>query len=74
MDNNDSNLPKPAAKLNSLLMNWLLPIAAAISLVVIWISVARGWERGPIVNVIILVAIFFVIRSFYHFFKRQARK
>lgn len=74
MFKNESNLPEPAAKLNNLLMNWLLPIAAAISLIMIWIGVARGWERGPITNVIILVASFFVLRSFYHFFRRQFSK
>lgn len=74
MDKHESNLPEPAAKLNNLLMNWLLPIAAAISLIVIWIGVARGWERGPITNVIILVAGFFVLRTFYHFFRRLFSK
>lgn len=69
-----SRVEHGAAKLQGLLLNWLLPIASVFTLIGIWIGVSKGWERGAIVNVIIIVCAYFVARSFYHFSRKQFRK
>ncbi len=69
-----NTLEEKAGQLQHLLLNWLLPIASVVTLISIWIAVSRGWERGSIVNVVILICAFFIARSFYHFSKKQFSK
>jgi len=69
-----ASIEDKAGRLQGLLLNWVLPIGVAFTLIRIWWGVSQGWERGAVFTVVLLVCAYFIGRSFYHFSRKQFRK